>query len=155
MPNYCPAREQQARCRAGEGRKLPVAFVEFDTMGEAQAAHQSLTYHQPLNMDLRLTGMSPSDIIWPNLKIRGRERFVRQVFVVCCVATLVLFWSFPVALIGFVSNLQQWTAPDSPIPWLRWLQRLPPMIFGIVSGFLPSVTLSILMSLLPSTLRCK
>jgi calcium permeable stress-gated cation channel len=147
--------EQQDIQRAGNGKKMPAVFVEFETLGEAQAAYQSLTHHQPLKMDPRFTGMHPLEIIWKNLKIRGWERFIRQTAVTSIVVATIIFWSIPVAFVGFISNIQKWSAPGSPTPWLQWLHKLPPSIFGVVSGLLPAVALSVLMALLPPFLRCK
>jgi hypothetical protein len=41
--------------------------------------------------------MSPKEIIWSNLKIRGWERFVRLTATIAIVVALVIFWSIPVA----------------------------------------------------------
>jgi calcium permeable stress-gated cation channel len=147
--------ELQAKQRAGQGKRMPAAFVEFETLNDAQAAYQSLTHHQPLKMDPRFTGMHPLEVIWKNLKIRGWERFIRQTVVLSVVVATIIFWSIPVSLVGFISNIQMWSAPDSPTPWLRWLHKIPSVIFGVVSGLLPTVMLSLLMALLPPYLRCK
>ena len=146
--------EQQAKLRVGDGKKYPAVFVEFDSLSEAQAAYQSLTYHQALKMDPRFTGMHPLEVIWSNLKIRGWERFIRRTAIITLVTVTVIFWSFPVAFVGFISNLSYWSK-SSQTPWLHWLTKIPPVIFGVVSGLLPSVMLSVLMALLPPYLRCK
>lgn len=145
--------EQQNIIRSGEGKFLPAVFVEFKTLNDAQAAFQSLTHHQAMKMDPRFTGMHPLEIIWSNLRIKGWERFLRKTAVITIVTLLVIFWSIPVALIGLISSLEKWTGPTSPTPWLRWLNKLPPTIFGLVSGLLPTVMLALLMALLPPFLR--
>jgi len=60
---------EQERHRNGEAKKIRAVFVEFDSMGEAQSAYQSLTRHQILTMTPRFTGIHPTDIIWYNLRI--------------------------------------------------------------------------------------
>jgi calcium permeable stress-gated cation channel len=147
--------ERQAKLRVGDGKKYPAVFVEFDNLSEAQAAYQSLTSHEALKMDPRFTGMHPLEIIWSNLKIRGWERFIRQTVVITIVVVTIIFWSFPVAFVGFLGNLSYWTGDNSPTPWLHFLTKIPSQIFGIISGLLPSVLLSVLMALLPPFLRCK
>ena len=69
----------QAEHMAGRCKKLNSAFVEFETCSEAQAAYQSLTHHQVLQMAPRFVGMTPSEIIWKNLRIKWWERLVRRV----------------------------------------------------------------------------
>ena len=42
-------------------KKLNSVFVEFETVGDAQAAYQSLTHHQILHMAPRYTGINPEE----------------------------------------------------------------------------------------------
>lgn len=116
--------------------------------------------------------MSPNEIIWSNMKIRGWERFVRLTVTIAIVTATVIFWSIPVAFIGIISHIEVYTNPDSSsyAPWsvflaqthpsysqilrLGWLNAIPKPIFGVVSGLLPVVLLALLMSLLPPFLRC-
>jgi calcium permeable stress-gated cation channel len=146
---------EQAKHRAGESKKYPAVFVEFDSLTEAQAAYQSLAHHQPLKMSPRYTGIHPLDVIWGNLKIGGWERFIRQTLTVSAVVITVIYWSVPVAFIGVISNINYWIGPHGKTPWLNWLQKIPSVIFGVVTGLLPVVLLAVLMALLPPYLRRK
>ncbi|KAI5244242.1 DUF221-domain-containing protein [Aureobasidium subglaciale] len=155
--------EMQNKHRALDGiKKINAVFVQFSTLQEAQSAYQSLTHHQVLHMAPRYTGMTPGEIIWSNLRIKWWERVIRVTATVSFVVALIVFWSFPVAAVGFISNLdnlKDWNSGSPPttfkegFTWLNWLLALPHTIFGVVSGLLPTVALAILMSVLPIILR--
>lgn len=144
---------EQAKHRLGDAKKLRAVFVEFTNLREAQAAYQSLTHHQVLTMAPRFTGMHPTDVIWGNLRIRGWERYLRFALSTAFVVALVIFWSFPVAVVGVISNINYLIGPGGKLPWLNWLLKIPQVIFGVVTGLLPSVMLAVLMALLPIVLR--
>jgi len=141
---------EQQKHRLGDVKKLRAVFVEFTNLREAQAAYQSLTHHSPLTMAPRFTGMHPSDVIWGNLTIRGWERYIRFAATTAFVVALIIFWSVPVAFVGVISNINYLTAK---LPWLDWINHIPKVILGVVTGLLPSVLLAVLMALLPIILR--
>jgi hypothetical protein len=143
--------EEQHKHRSGEAKKVRAVFVEFDSLREAQAAYQSLTHHQVMTMAPRYTGCAPVDIIWSNLKIRGWERFVRLTLTLSLVVATIIFWSIPVAVVGAISQVNFLI---EKLPWLGFINNLPSVILGIVTGLLPVVALAVLMSLLPPYLRC-
>ncbi|KAG9688015.1 DUF221-domain-containing protein, partial [Aureobasidium melanogenum] len=155
--------EMQNKHKTLDGvKKVNAVFVQFISLQEAQSAYQSLTHHQVLHMAPRYTGMTPGEIIWSNLRIKWWERVLRFTATVSFVVALIVFWSFPVAAVGFISNLDNLKDYDSGNPpttfkegftWLNWLLALPQVIFGVVSGLLPTVALAILMSVLPIILR--
>ena len=142
----------QAKYRAGEGKFINSVFVEFYTQSQAQAAYQSLTHHQALHMSPRFIGISPEAVIWKNLNINWASRVVRNILVLAFVTALIIFWSIPVAFVGVLSNIGALeTTPG--LTWLKFLNKLPSVIFGLVQGLLPSILLAVLMSLLPIILR--
>lgn len=136
-------------------KKLNSVFVEFETLSDAQSAYQSLTHHKVLQMAPRFTGMSPSEVIWSNLKIKWYERGVRKTLTLALVIATVIFWSFPVALVGSISNINYLVGPPNPlIPGLEWIVTdVPKVILGVITGLLPAVLLAVLMALLPIFLR--
>jgi MFS family permease len=154
--------EMQQKHRAlNRVKKTNAVFVSFTSLQEAQSAYQSLTHHQILHMAPRYTGMTPAEIIWSNLRIKWWERVLRVTATTSFVFALVVFWSFPVAAVGFISNLDNLKDYSHMPPktfkkgftWLNWLLALPSPLFGVVSGLLPTVALAVLMSLLPIILR--
>ena len=144
---------EQQKHRAGDAKKLGAIFVEFTTPADAQAACQTLTHHQVLTMAPRLTGIHPSDVIWPNLAIRSWERNIRSALSTAFVIALIIFWSFPVAIISVISNINYIVGPTGILPRLNWILRMPHFLLGIVTGLLPTVMLTAVMSLLPVILR--
>ena len=140
----------QADQRADRVKKLNSVFVEFETLSEAQAAYQSLTHHQVLQMAPRFTGMSPAEVIWSNLKIKWWERGVRYILTQAACVTLVIFWSIPVAFVGAISNFNYIT---DLVPALDFINDIPGAIKGVITGLLPVILLAVLMMLLPIFLR--
>lgn len=139
--------------RRGEGKFIGSVFVEYYTQTEAQAAYQSLAHHQPLHMSPRFIGVNPEEVIWKNLKMGWLMRVVMNILTMAFVGALVIFWSIPVAFVGILSNISALSSNSSPIKFLGFINKIPPVILGVVQGLLPSVLLSVLMALLPIILR--
>ena len=142
----------QAKHRAGDTKFISSVFVEFYTQSEAQAAYQMLAHHQALHMSPRYIGVHPNEVIWSNLRIRWYERVVRNIATISAVVALIIFWSIPVAVVGAISNINKL---DHTVGFLHFLQKVPSVIMGVVTGLLPVILLSVLMSLLPIILRSK
>ncbi|KAI9649552.1 phosphate metabolism protein 7 [Ciborinia camelliae] len=139
----------QSTYLAGETRKVGSVFIEFAHQSDAQIAFQTLSHHQALQMSPRYIGVHPSEVIWKSLTISWWQRVVRRFAVVGFIAALIVFWAIPVAFVGLISNI---TYLES-FSWLHWLTAIPSWIMGVISGLLPSVALSILMSLVPVIMR--
>ena len=140
----------QATYRAGEATHICSVFIEFYTQTEAQAAYQSLSHHQALHMAPRFIGVNPEDIIWKNLKINWMSRVVRNIITIAFVSLLVIFWSIPVGFVGILSNIK---SLEEKAPFLKFLDKVPSAILGLIQGLLPAVLLGVLMALLPIILR--
>lgn len=141
----------QSTYLAGETKKVGSVFIEFAHQSDAQIAFQTLAHHQALQMSPRYIGVHPSEVIWKSLTISWWQRVVRRFAVVGFIAALIVFWAIPVAAVGLISNV---TYLES-FSWLSWLKAVPSWIMGVISGLLPSVALSILMSLVPIIMRRK
>jgi hypothetical protein len=141
----------QASYRAGETAPVGAVFIEFSHQSDAQAAFQTLSHHQALHMSPRFIGVQPKEIVWKTLKISWWQRVIRNFLVLGFITALIVFWAIPVAAVGLVSNVSYLET----ISFLTWLKKIPTVIMGVVSGLLPSVALSILMSLVPIIMRGK
>jgi len=75
---------------------------------------------------------------------------VRKAISWAITAALIIFWSFPVAFIGAISNVDTLCTTYS---WLAWLCPLNSIVKGIIGGILPPVLLAVLNMLLPIVLR--
>ncbi|KAG5663446.1 hypothetical protein KAF25_001382 [Fusarium avenaceum] len=135
--------------RRGDGQTLPAAFIEFDTQEAAQAAHQIVAHHRPLQLAPRLLGVRPNEVVWSALRIRWWERIVRRLLIMGLVSVAIIFWSVPSAMIGIISNIDFL----SGIVFLSWIKLLPKAILGFLQGFIPAIALSFWMSLVPAMLR--
>jgi calcium permeable stress-gated cation channel len=140
----------QATYRAGEADFVCSVFIEFYTQTEAQAAFQSLAHHQALHMAPRFIGVDPEQIIWKNLKINWASRVIRNIITTLLVVLLIIFWSIPVGFVGIISNIK---SLQEKAPFLKFLDKIPPSILGVIQGLLPAVLLAVLMALLPIILR--
>ena len=161
--NYCRAelpklnsriQTEQERHIAGRSDFLNAAFVEFDSLAEAQAAYQSLTHHQPLHMSSRYTGMIPEEIIWKNLRSKWWLHTVRYAVGLALAVGMIMFWTPIVAAVTSISNIDSLTSTTG-FTWLSFLNDLPDAILGVVTGLLPALLLALLIALVPVFLTSK
>lgn len=140
----------QVEYRGGSYKKVPAVFIEFKTQAEAETAYQVLAHHQGLQMARRYIGITPGDVVWSSLSISWWQKVVRRYAVLAFITAMIVFWAIPVAVVGAISNI---TSLEQKLPWLDFLKKIPNVIMGVVTGLLPSVALSILMSLVPIVMR--
>ncbi|KAJ6442505.1 calcium permeable stress-gated cation channel [Purpureocillium lavendulum] len=142
--------KMRKQVRRGEGATLPAAFIEFDTQESAQAAHQVLVHHRPLQMSSRLLGVRPDEVIWKSLRMSWWERIARRFLVLSLVTLAVIFWSIPSAAIGLISQID-FLAKNIIV--LSWLLKLPSVVVNFLQGFVPAIALSLWMAAVPIMLR--
>jgi hypothetical protein len=142
--------QMQAAHKKREGKLLGTAFVEFASVHDAQAAYQSLTHHHILHMQPRFTGMTPTEILWGNLNIKWWERVIREIVVIAFVVALIVFWAIPVAAVGAISKVDKLI---ELVPAFSFINNLPKVLIGLITGLLPVILLAVLMALLPIILR--
>ncbi|KAI0014334.1 DUF221-domain-containing protein [Xylariaceae sp. FL0662B] len=140
----------QTEYRSGNYNRIPSVFVEFFSQADAQSANQILAHHQALQMTPKYVGVTPSEVVWSSLKISWWQRVVRRFAVLGFISVLIIFWAIPVAVVGAISNI---TYLANTVFFLKWLLNIPDVILGLINGLLPSVALSILMSLVPVIMR--
>ncbi|CAL3967118.1 hypothetical protein PZA11_003524 [Diplocarpon coronariae] len=139
----------QASYLAGETKAVGSVFIEFLHQSDAQAAFQTLSHHQALHMSPRYIGVHPNEVIWKSLSFPWWQKVIRRIAVVGFITALIVFWAIPVAFVGLVSNISYLMTYS----WLQWLDKIPSVIMGVISGLLPSVALAVLMSLVPVIMR--
>lgn len=131
---------------------MPSVFVEFETHTDAQNAFQTLTHHRALHMSQRYLGVRPFEIIWGSLSMSWWETIVRKFAIKALITAMIIFWAIPSALVGTISNIEYLS---SKVPFLHWISKLPTVVQGILSGVVPALALSLLMSIVPGILRCE
>jgi len=133
-----------------QGRPIAAVFVEFDSQANAQSAYQTLAHHRANHMVPDIVGVRPQEVVWESLQLRWWERIIRRFAIKAAIAATVIFWSLPCAAVGLISNIKYLT--DS-VFFLAWIDKLPTMILGLISGLLPAVALSLLMGAVPFIMR--
>jgi hypothetical protein len=138
---------------SGKEKLVSAVFVEFDTLAAAQYAATQHEHRWPTSEPVtRQMGVLPEEIIWDKLGMSSKNRFVRKVLATLAISLLILFWSIPVAVVGIISNVSYLT---ENVPFLAWINDIPPVILGVVTGLLPTILLAVLMALVPIICRCK
>ncbi|KAF4973650.1 hypothetical protein FSARC_128 [Fusarium sarcochroum] len=139
----------QADWLAGNYQKHSAVFVEFFTQSDAQAAFQTTTHHHALHMAPRYIGVKPDEVVWKSLNFPWWQIVIRRYVIFGIITALIIFWAIPVAVVGIIAQVNT----IKTLPGLTWIADIPSVILGVVSGLLPSVALSILMSLVPVFMR--
>ncbi|KOS20456.1 Uncharacterized protein ESCO_005373 [Escovopsis weberi] len=143
------AERAQGEWKAGRFQKVNAAFIEFHTQSDAQAAYQVVTHHQALHMAPKAIGVKPSEVLWECLALPWWQVVLRRYAVYGFITAMIVFWAVPVGVVGIVSQVKTLES----IPGLTWIKDIPGPILGVVSGLLPSVALSFLMSMVPVVMR--
>lgn len=143
------AEAAQDKYRDGAFKKVPGVFIEFRTQADAEGAAQILAHHRGLHMTPKYIGIRPNEIVWKSLAIPWWQRVIRRYAVYAFITAMIIFWAIPVGVVGIISNVNYLKT----ISFLTWLNDIPGFILGAVTGLLPSVALSILMSLVPVVIR--
>ena len=152
LERLIPATQKaQDTYRTGSYKKVPAVFVEFATQADAESAYQVLAHHQALQMSPKYIGVTPGDVVWSALKVTWWQRVVLRFAVVAFITALIIFWAIPVGVVGIISNVNKL----KQLSFLQWLDKVPQVIMGLITGLLPSVAMAILMSLVPIIMRCE
>ncbi|BEJ14084.1 hypothetical protein CspHIS471_0312580 [Cutaneotrichosporon sp. HIS471] len=133
-----------------------VAFVRFATQDEALNFARLVKKSDRKRFMMVKTSFEvvPDDVIWSNVSINPYQRKARTFVSWALTVTLIIFWTIPMAFVGFVSNvdtLSAWTVNGTK-PF-SWILKIPAVPLGIIKAVLPSVALAVLFMLLPIVLR--
>lgn len=130
----------------------PSVAVEFSTRGEALQAFRAPTGEMKKSLEPRAMGPRPDDIIWKNMSIGRIQRKLRTLAVLAIIGVMILFWGPFTAVIGAIANINYLT---NQVPFLGFIDDIPGVILGVVTGLLPTVLLALLMVLVPTIMKCK
>ncbi|EHK96748.1 hypothetical protein M7I_7552 [Glarea lozoyensis 74030] len=92
-----------------DAKILPSVFVEFTSQHTAWTAYRRMTPKKNPKMYPRAVSMTPSDVIWQNLRITKKERIPRKIATNTFLTLMIIFWSIPVAVVGAISNINYLT----------------------------------------------
>jgi hypothetical protein len=141
--------QEQDKHWNGEGDLVGGVFLEFTTQRQAQDAWQMMQNKKTKpnsKLQARQLGVVPQEVVWGNLRIKPAEHLVRWVAATGIISAMIIFFAIPVAIVGIISNISYLTAQFT---WLQWINSIPKVILGLVTGLLPTVMLAVLMSLVP------
>ncbi|CAH01550.1 Phm7p [Kluyveromyces lactis] len=123
------------------------AFIEFKTQYDAQRAYQSIPYLFDKDIyDSALIGYGPDDVIWESTSMNRKTRKVKRLGGNTILTLMIIFWAIPVAVVGCISNINFLT---DKVPFLRFIDNMPDVLMGVITGLLPTILLALLMSLVP------
>ena len=134
-----------------KGDIVTAIFVEFSSQMTAQDAYESVGKRFKMKeMSPRYIGVHPNEIIWKNLKKSYASRKSMKTLASIFIALMVIFWTIPVAVVGCISNINYLT---TKVPFLSFINDIPKVILGVVTGLLPAVLLAVLVALVPIICR--
>ncbi|KAG7663159.1 PHM7 [[Candida] subhashii] len=155
--DYCPKKLKELnddidgmQAKFDENEQLPAVFIEFPTQLDLQRAYQALPYNSEFKLSKYFTGIAPDDIIWKNLQLSTSKRWAKKLIATSILTATIIFWCIPVAVVGSISNINFLI---DKVPFLKFIDNMPQALMGIITGLLPVVLLSILMSLVPPFIK--
>jgi len=141
--------QEQDKHWNGQGELVGAVFLEFDTQTHAQDAWQMMQNRKTKpnsKLQARQLGVLPEEVVWGNLRIKPAEHLVRWAAATAFISVMIIFFAIPVTFVGAVSKINDLS---TRFAWLGWIQSIPPVILGVVTGLLPAVLLAVLMALVP------
>ncbi|CAI9102843.1 OLC1v1001192C1 [Oldenlandia corymbosa var. corymbosa] len=125
-------------------KELPVAFITFRSRLGAALAAQSQQNPNPL-LWITSPAPEPGDVLWSNLAIRYRLLPLYEIIVFLAASLLTVFFAIPVTAVQGIAKfekLRKWFPPAMAL-------QLIPGLRSLVTGYLPSVILSLSMYVVP------
>ncbi|OAG40430.1 hypothetical protein AYO21_05330 [Fonsecaea monophora] len=144
LNRYVP--EQQTEHLDLKHTKVPAAFIEFDNQTAAHNAYQSVARESRTKFSPRYIGVQPNEVVWKNLGVSYTSRKSKMLIATIVIWVMVIFWAIPVAFVGALSNINYLT---NKVHFLSFINDIPKVILGVVTGLLPVVLLAVLMALVP------
>jgi calcium permeable stress-gated cation channel len=145
---HLPEMEQSIleKREALRGESPVAAFVEFSSQAAAQEAFQLFGKDKKMQFSPRYIGVQPEEVIWKNLTMSQASRKIKMAIATTAIILLTIFWAIPVAFVGILTNVNYLT---NKVPFLGFIDDIPSVILGVVTGLLPAVLLAVLMALVP------
>ncbi|KAI8839535.1 hypothetical protein BJ741DRAFT_599605 [Chytriomyces cf. hyalinus JEL632] len=140
-----------AALQANDGlARVSTVFVVFREPFQAHLVSRSIVHSTPWVMGHKLPGVYPEDIIWSNANVTYFHREWRFLMTQLIIFAMIIFWG---AIVALVLTLTELGRLQEMLPFLRSYLEMYPQIAKLVSGILPPVIVSVLLSLVPPILR--
>ena len=111
------------------------AFIQFNRQMSANMAVGLVSHEKPGCMTPRFLDVAPHEIIWKNMGLTSRERFIKICMALLLFVGMAILWGIPATFLGILSQLSQFRNNTS---YLSWLQSWPDWIISLISGTLLS-----------------
>ncbi|KAF2705259.1 DUF221-domain-containing protein [Pleomassaria siparia CBS 279.74] len=137
----------------GQGNLVGAVFLEFNTQRSAQDAWQLMQKRKTKpnsKMHAAQLGVHPDEVVWNNLGISTTMHWLRWIAATAFITVMIIFWAIPVTFVGAISQVNYLV---QLLPFLSFINKIPTVILGVVTGLLPVVALAILMALVPIVCR--
>jgi len=138
--------QQQSEHLDMKHTKVPAAFIEFSNQSAAHYAYQSIGKDSMNKFSPRYIGVQPDEVVWKNLGVSNASRKIKLLIATAIIWVMIIFWAIPVAFVGALSNINYLT---NKVPFLSFINDIPKVILGVVTGLLPVILLAVLMALVP------
>ncbi|KAF2273691.1 DUF221-domain-containing protein [Westerdykella ornata] len=133
-----------------EGHGAEAIFVEFSSLAAAQKAYQQVASSGVFALTPRFTGILPSEVVWKNLRLPPARRISQDGVALTLVILTIIFWFIPIAIVGAISNVSYLV---DHVKWLRFLNNLPDVVMGLLTGLVPPLLTSLLSKYVPNIFR--
>lgn len=134
----------------GASKPSNSALIQFNRAVGAHMACRSTQHQAPYVMASRLVRGSSENIVWRNLSIGWRQKYIRTSIAGGLAVALCALCIAPVAFTGLLS---QFDYLASISPKFSWLSQIPRPIQSILQGVLPPALLAAITFLLPIILE--
>lgn len=139
--------------RASPSRNVPgrsAVFVLFTSQEAAHRAYQRINFPPPMPIEDRFLAVQPKEVLWKNLAMPVPKRLSKASMALLFVIMFTIFFSIPVGIIGTISNVKYLA---NEYKWLNWLNDLPPVVLGLLTGLVPPYLTSWFVSYVPKLFR--
>jgi len=133
-------------------RRSGAIFIEYKDQATAHQAYQQFLHPAPLSLQPRYVGVQPKEVLWHNLTVESSLRITYSYLAFALILATIIFWAIPIGLVATLSNLQY--LADN-VSWLSWINNLSPSVLNLLTGLLPPLLVSTLVSYVPYIFRCK
>ncbi|KIW11665.1 hypothetical protein PV08_10967 [Exophiala spinifera] len=121
-------------------------FVEFKDQVSAHLAFQQVRHASPLTLQPKFIGVQPKEVLWQNLTLDPSLRITYSYLAIALALATIILWSIPVGIIGTISNINYLT---EKFHWLRFINKLPEPVLALLTGLVPPLLLSTVVSYVP------
>ncbi|CAK9441291.1 uncharacterized protein LODBEIA_P51600 [Lodderomyces beijingensis] len=143
--------EEKSKMATNQLKRHNKVFIEFSDHRGACIANQCLLSQSQGCLDKTLVEVHPQDIIWRNVsRTDGVGCKFEKYLVTILFISIIVLYVIPVSLIH---SLSQIPVLIHIMPFLKWIYHFPEEARQTISGFLPSILLTILTEIVMVTFR--